>query len=63
LRRRKTPFSVLQPGETLINKYGDGIQGLFGMTSVATPAGADAITQAGKCGKIGRNRPRDSEAR
>jgi len=37
---------------TLINKYGDQLKGLFGMTSVATPAGAEAITQAGKCGKI-----------
>jgi len=37
---------------TLINKYGDQLKGLFGMTSVATPAGAEAITQAKKCGKI-----------
>jgi ABC-type sugar transport system substrate-binding protein len=32
---------------TLINKYGDELKGLFGMTSVATPASADAVTQAG----------------
>jgi ABC-type sugar transport system substrate-binding protein len=37
---------------TLINKYGDQLKGIFGMTSVATPAGAEALTQAGKCGKI-----------
>ena len=37
---------------TLINKYGDELKGLFGMTSVATPASAEAVTQAGKCGTI-----------
>ncbi len=37
---------------TLINKYGDKLKGIFGMTSVATPAGAEAVTQAGKCGKV-----------
>ena len=37
---------------TLINKHGDKLAGIFGMTSVATPASAEAITQAGKCGKI-----------
>jgi rhamnose transport system substrate-binding protein len=37
---------------TLINKYGDDLKGIFGMTSVATPAAADAVTQANKCGKI-----------
>ncbi|HUK66683.1 MAG TPA: substrate-binding domain-containing protein [Anaeromyxobacteraceae bacterium] len=37
---------------TLINKYGPDLKGLFGMTSVATPAGAEAITQAKKCGSI-----------
>jgi rhamnose transport system substrate-binding protein len=37
---------------TLINKHGDDLKGLFGMTSVATPATAEAVTQAGKCGKI-----------
>ena len=36
----------------LINKYGDQLKGLFGMTSVATPASAEAVTQAGKCGQI-----------
>jgi ABC-type sugar transport system substrate-binding protein len=37
---------------TLLNKYGDKIQGLFGMTSVATPNSADAVTQAKLCGKV-----------
>jgi len=37
---------------TLINKYGDELKGLFGMTSVATPASAEAVTQANKCGSI-----------
>jgi ABC-type sugar transport system substrate-binding protein len=37
---------------TLINKHGDTLKGLFGMTSVATPASAEAVTQANKCGKI-----------
>ncbi len=37
---------------TLINKYGDELKGLFGMTSVATPASADAVTQANLCGKV-----------
>lgn len=37
---------------TLINKYGDDLKGIFGMTSVATPASAEAVTQASKCGKI-----------
>ncbi|MCO5063609.1 MAG: substrate-binding domain-containing protein [Rhizobiaceae bacterium] len=37
---------------TLINKYGDEMKGIFGMTSVATPAAADAVTQANKCGSI-----------
>ncbi|RUT30212.1 autoinducer 2 ABC transporter substrate-binding protein [Arsenicitalea aurantiaca] len=37
---------------TLINKYGDELDGIAGMTSVATPAAADAVTQAGQCGNI-----------
>lgn len=35
---------------TLLNKYGDDLDGIFGMTSVATPASADAVTQANACG-------------
>jgi ABC-type sugar transport system substrate-binding protein len=37
---------------TLINKYGEDLDGLFGMTSVATPAAAEAVTQAGLCGQV-----------
>ncbi len=37
---------------TLINKYGDDLKGIFGMTSVATPAAAEAVTQANKCGSV-----------
>jgi rhamnose transport system substrate-binding protein len=36
----------------MINKYGDQLGGLFGMTSVATPASAEAVKQAGLCGKV-----------
>lgn len=37
---------------TLLNKYGDQLNGLFGMTSVATPSSADAVTQGNACGKV-----------
>ncbi len=37
---------------TLINKHGDDLDGLFGMTSVATPASAEAVTQSGLCGEV-----------
>src|SRR5438477_7655588 len=37
---------------TLINKHGGKLSGLFGMTSVATPASAEAVTKAGQCGKL-----------
>lgn len=37
---------------TLINKYGDDINAIFGMTSVATPSSADAVTQADLCGEV-----------
>ncbi len=45
------PLSFSQ-AQTLLNKYGDDINGIFGMTSVATPASADAVTQAGACGAV-----------
>ena len=45
------PLSFSQ-AQTLLNKYGDDINGIFGMTSVATPASADAVTQAGLCGTV-----------
>lgn len=37
---------------TLINKYGEDMDGIVGMTSVATPAAGEAVTQAGLCGEI-----------
>ena len=37
---------------TLLNKYGDQLSGLLGMTSVATPASAEAVTRANLCGKV-----------
>lgn len=37
---------------TLINKHGDDLDGIFGMTSVATPASAEAVTQADACGEV-----------
>jgi rhamnose transport system substrate-binding protein len=37
---------------SLINKYGDKLKGLFGMSSVAFPASAEAVTKAGQCGKV-----------
>jgi len=46
-----TPLSFSQ-AQTLLNKYGEDIDGIFGMTSVATPAAADAVTQAGLCGDV-----------
>ena len=38
-----------QQAQTLINKYGEDIDGIFAMTSVATPNSADAVQQAGLC--------------
>ena len=46
---------------TLINKYGDKLKGMFGMTSVATPASAEAVTKAGLCGKVAVVGARDPE--
>lgn len=37
---------------TLLNKYDGEIDGILGMTSVATPSSADAVTQAGLCGEV-----------
>jgi rhamnose transport system substrate-binding protein len=36
---------------TLLNKHGDDLDAIIGMTSVATPASAEAVTQAGACGE------------
>lgn len=38
--------------QTLINKYGDDLKGILGMTSVATPAAAEAVQQNKLCGKV-----------
>jgi ABC-type sugar transport system substrate-binding protein len=38
---------------SLLNKYSGEIGGLLAMTSIATPASADAVTQAGLCGEVG----------
>ena len=38
-----------QQAQTLINKYGEDMDGIFAMTSVATPNSADAVQQAGLC--------------
>ena len=46
---------------TLINKYGDKLQGLFGMTSVATPASAEAVTKARPVRQGRGGRPRHAE--
>ena len=37
---------------TLLNKYGPDLKGIFGMTSIATPAAAEAVTQANQCGQV-----------
>ncbi|WP_296037481.1 substrate-binding domain-containing protein [uncultured Agrobacterium sp.] len=38
--------------QTLINKYGDELNGIVGMTSVATPAASEAVQQNNLCGKV-----------
>ena len=38
--------------QTLINKHGDELKGILGMTSVATPAAAEAVQQTNLCGKV-----------
>ena len=38
-----------QQAQTLVNKYGEDLDGIVGLTSVATPASADAVNQAGVC--------------
>ena len=46
-----TPLSFSQT-QTLLNKYGEELQGIVAMTSIATPAAADAVTQADACGSV-----------
>ncbi|MEO8394394.1 MAG: substrate-binding domain-containing protein [Chloroflexota bacterium] len=36
----------------LISKYGDQLQGLFGLTAIATPAEAEAVLTSGRCGFV-----------
>ena len=36
----------------MLGTYGDGLDGILSMTRVATPAAAEAVTQAGACGKV-----------
>ena len=45
------PLSFSQ-AQTLMNKYGDDIDGIFGMSVQNTTASADAVTQAGMCGEV-----------
>ena len=40
---------AFQQTQTLINKYGEELDGVFGMSSVAVPGAADAVTQASVC--------------
>ncbi|MBI5669546.1 MAG: substrate-binding domain-containing protein [Chloroflexi bacterium] len=40
---------AFQQTQTLINKYGADMDGVFGMSSVAFPGAADAVTQANLC--------------
>jgi rhamnose transport system substrate-binding protein len=37
---------------TLLNQYGADLDGIFGMTSVATPAAAQAVTDLGLCDQV-----------
>ena len=37
---------------TLMNKHGKTLKGIIGMTTVATPAAAEAVTQGNKCGQV-----------
>lgn len=40
---------AFQQTQTLINKWGEELDGVFGMSSVAFPGAADAVAQAGLC--------------
>lgn len=43
---------AFQQTQNLINKYGEDMDGVLGLSSVAFPGAADAVTQADMCGKI-----------
>jgi ABC-type sugar transport system substrate-binding protein len=55
---------AFQQTQTLINKYGDELDGVLGMSSVAFPGAADAVTQAGLCavGSMESAAPSEEEA-
>ena len=52
LEAQEDAVQSFNQANTLINKYGNDLDGIFGMTSVATPSSADAVTQAGLCGEV-----------
>lgn len=52
LEAQEDAVQSLNQANTLIDKYGEDLDGIFGMTSVATPASADAVTQADLCGEV-----------
>jgi ABC-type sugar transport system substrate-binding protein len=43
---------AFQQTQNLIDKYGQALDGVFGLSSAAFPGAADAVTQAGLCGKV-----------
>ncbi|GAB5491863.1 MAG: hypothetical protein Phog2KO_20780 [Phototrophicaceae bacterium] len=49
---QEDPVLSFNQANTLLNKYDGEIDGILGMTSVATPSSADAVTQAGLCGEV-----------
>ena len=52
LEAQEDAIASFNQANTLINKYGEDLDAIFGMTSVATPSSADAVTQAGLCGEV-----------
>lgn len=52
LEAQEDAVQSFNQANTLINKYGDDLDGILGMTSVATPSSADAVTQADLCGDV-----------
>ena len=43
---------AVQQATTLINKYGEKMKAIVGMTTSVTPAAAESVTKAGLCGKV-----------
>ena len=52
LEAQESAQESFNQANTLINKYGEDLDAILGMTSVATPSSADAVTQAGLCGEV-----------